>query len=378
MNTAIVIAAGQSRRMNSRVNKLLMLLEERPVIEHTLEVFDKSKDVDSIILVANEEIKSGIGISKFKKIKNVVSGGAERQDSVYNGLLAINNAKDDDIVIIHNGANPLVSEETISKTVQEAKAHGASVSAFRVKDTIKIINNGFVKETLNRESLWAMQTPQCIRYGIAKEAFEKAKKDGFYATDDAALVERIGKKVKIIESNPENIKITDQTDLAVMHGMKSGFLVGLGQDSHRFSDKEKKLVLGGHILPDEQGLEANSDGDVILHALFNAVSQALGKRSLGHYADPLCGKGITDSKEYMKIILGIMEKEKYKINNIGIMLECKRPKIDIHADKIIEAMGRLLNIKKEQIGITATSGEGLTEFGQGKGMQCFAIVSLKK
>ena len=128
------------------------------------------------------------------------------------------------------------------------------------------------------------------------------------------------------------------------------------------------------MIPNEPGLEANSDGDVILHSLFNAISQSMGNSSIGNYADELCSKGVTDSEEYLKIALGMIKG--YRINNIGIMIEAKKPEIDSHENEIKESLAKLLNIGKNLIGITATSGEELTEFGKGKGIQAITIISL--
>ena len=157
-------------------------------------------------------------ISKdFIKVISILEGGKERQDSVYNGIKeASKHCDNDDIVLIHNGANPLVSQETINKTIEAANEYGASVAAMKVKDTIKSsTKNDFVKKTLDRNKLWAMQTPQVIRFGLAKQAFDKAFADNYYSTDDVALVEYIGEKVKIVESNPENIKITTPNDIVL-------------------------------------------------------------------------------------------------------------------------------------------------------------------
>ncbi|MBW2984298.1 2-C-methyl-D-erythritol 2,4-cyclodiphosphate synthase, partial [Candidatus Woesearchaeota archaeon] len=212
---------------------------------------------------------------------------------------------------------------------------------------------------------------------LAKEAFEKAYRDNFYGTDDVGLVERLGKKVKIVECNDENIKITTKNDLEKIRILKDSSIIGFGQDSHKFTDN-KPLILGGVIIPNEDGLEANSDGDVILHALFNALSQAIGGKSLGYYADPMFEKGIADSKEYIKVIIDMINKKNYKINNVGFMIEAKKPRLDEYEGKITESIAELLGIKKEQVGITATSGEGLTPFGQAKAMQVFSIASLSR
>lgn len=157
------------------------------------------------------------------------------------------------------------------------------------------------------------------------------------------------------------------------------FRVGFGQDSHRFSeDANKKLILGGVEIERERGLESNSDGDPILHAICAAIEQALGRKNFSIYADEMCGRGITDSAEYLKVALSHMKNDGYNINNLGISIEAKKPKILPIEDRMKNRLSEILEIKKSQIGINATSGEGFTAFGQGKGVQVFVIVSLIK
>lgn len=384
MNTTIIVGAGKGERMKSKVNKILLTLAEKPLIYNTIKTFEDSNLIDNIILVINKdderEIKDLIKNYNFIKIKKIIEGGKERQDSVYNGIKAIEKADDEDIILIHNAANPFVSQETIKKIIEETKKHGAAVAAIKSEDTLKEVDEGnFVVKTFDRKKIWRMQTPQAMKYSLAVRAFEKAHQDDFYATDDVALVERLGEKVKIVETNKENIKITTPEDFVAAEKIKSGARVGLGMDSHRFDDKPKPLILGGFLIPNEQGLKANSDGDVILHALFNSLSQAIGMKSIGCYADKTClEQGITDSKEYVKFIYNKVKTEGYELNNIGIMVEAKKPNLGPYHNKIKDSLSDLLKINKEQIGLTFTSGEGLTEFGKGLGMQCFCVVSLNK
>lgn len=157
------------------------------------------------------------------------------------------------------------------------------------------------------------------------------------------------------------------------------FRVGIGQDSHRFSeDKNKKLFLGGVEVANEKGIASNSDGDVIIHAICAAIEQALGRENFSVYADRLCKNGITDSMEYLKLAKSHLDEDNYAINNLGISVEGKQPKILPIEDRIKIRLSEILGIKKLQIGINATTGEQLTAFGKGEGIQVFAIVSLIK
>jgi len=307
MNHVIIVGAGKSTRMNSSLNKIFLNIVNKPLIYYTLKQFENCLLIHKIILVTRKEnisqLKNLIKQFKLKKIEKIVQGGKHRQDSVYNGLKSIK-AKKDDIIVIHNAANPLVTQKTINDCIKAAINYGASVAGFRAKDTIKKVKNNFVVKTLNRADLFQIQTPQCIKYSLAIKAFEKAKKDKFYATDDVALVERLGYKVKIVPCSEENIKVTTPKDLETLKTIMTSAKVGIGHDSHKFSNK-KGLTLGTLFFKNENKLEANSDGDVILHALFNALSTTIGSKSLGFYADDMCKKGITDSKKYLEIILGI-------------------------------------------------------------------------
>src|SRR3989338_6003298 len=277
MNYAIIVAGGKGKRMRKRENKLFLLLNKEPIILHTLNKFQNFKSINKIILVINHDDKdkfqSIVKSNNLKKIIKIIDGGLERQDSAYNGIKAIGKADDDDIILIHNAANPFVDEATINNCISAAKKYGAAAAGFPAKDTIKVVKDGFVRQTIERKLVWQAQTPQAIKYFLAKRAFERAHDDKFYGTDDASLVERLGGSVKIVNCPRENIKITEPYDLAYANKMINASKIGIGQDSHKFSnDKNKKLILGGFEIKNETGFEANSDGDVILHALFNALS----------------------------------------------------------------------------------------------------------
>ncbi|MFA5871873.1 MAG: 2-C-methyl-D-erythritol 2,4-cyclodiphosphate synthase [Parcubacteria group bacterium] len=157
------------------------------------------------------------------------------------------------------------------------------------------------------------------------------------------------------------------------------FRVGFGQDSHRFSDdKNRLLTLGGIKIEGEVGLLGNSDGDVIIHAICRAIEQAIGGESFSVYADKKCGAGILDSKKYLEISLENAKQKGYSINNLGISIEARKPRVDLIAAEMKRTLAKIMNIELSRIGISATSGENLTPFGKGEGIQAFAIISLIK
>ena len=222
---AIVLAAGQGKRMQSAVAKQFLLLNNEPVVCHSLRAFEES-EVETIVLVTGadeiqfckDEIVEKYG---FKKVSAIVAGGKERYHSVYEGLCALSGVLDaDGIVLIHDGARPMVTQEIIARTIEEAKAHGACVAAMPVKDTIKVADsNGFAAATLDRSTLWQIQTPQTFVYELVYGAYQKLLSDETYQkgiTDDAMVVESMcGGSVKLVEGNYENIKVTTPEDMIV-------------------------------------------------------------------------------------------------------------------------------------------------------------------
>lgn len=221
MNIAIILASGLGKRMGAGKNKVLLSVGKKPVIFYALRMFQNSPNIDEIIVVSRpEEIRSFRDIVKkynFAKVSDIISGGKERQDSAFNALQHLRGKivrGKKTVVIFHNGANPFVTREEIDRSILETKKYGACVVAHPTKDTIKEVDRkGLVAKTLERKKLWSMQTPQSIRFDLAWQAFSKASQDNFLGTDDVSLVERLGKKVKVIEGSLYNFKITTPLDL---------------------------------------------------------------------------------------------------------------------------------------------------------------------
>ena len=218
MNGVVIVAAGTGSRMNMGINKQFIKLEGKEIIAYTIEKFYNNSNIEDIVVVVKEDESEFFKIEildkyNFKNVK-IAYGGKERQDSVYNGLKLLDEKCD--VVLIHDGARPFVSDKIIDKSIEEAKEHKAIVVGVPVKDTIKVIDNDKnIVDTPNRSVLWAVQTPQTFDYNILIDAYKDAFKNKFYGTDDAMLVERIGYKVKMLEGSYKNIKITTQEDLNI-------------------------------------------------------------------------------------------------------------------------------------------------------------------
>jgi 2-C-methyl-D-erythritol 4-phosphate cytidylyltransferase len=211
----IIPAAGQGKRMGAGKNKLLLTLEGVPVLIHTLKVFEADAECTGIILAIHPDDENEFMLLLkdygIHKVEQLVIGGKERQDSVYNGLKAIGSFAG--VVLVHDAARPFIKMETIHALVEAAGKEGAAIVAVPVKDTIKKAVNSQVVETVERSSLWAVQTPQAFRVSILLDAHEKAAREPFTGTDESSLVERLPHHVAIIEGDYDNIKLTTPEDL---------------------------------------------------------------------------------------------------------------------------------------------------------------------
>ena len=217
--SAIIAAAGMSNRMGSKINKQFIHIDSKPILAHAIEKFETDRFVDEIVVVCREEEieycrREIVKKYGFKKVMKIVKGGKERQDSVYNGLMALD--KKCDMVLIHDGARPFVKVESIEAGIKGVEENGACIIGVPVKDTIKLIKDEcIIENTPDRRFIWAAQTPQCFFYDIIMKAYRQAVEDQFIGTDDGMLVERLGYKVKMIMGDYNNIKITTPEDLII-------------------------------------------------------------------------------------------------------------------------------------------------------------------
>ena len=222
---AIILAGGAGKRMGAATNKQFLLIDNKPIIVHTLEIFENCRSIDSIFLVVNQKDlpviqKEILETYRFKKVTKLVIGGRLRQDSVRNGLEAIEGQCD--IVVIHDGARPFVSPSFIEKGIFLMEMFDAVIPGLPAKDTIKAVSKeGFVSKTLPRDSLWQVQTPQTFKYELIVKAYREGMAKKLYGFDDATFVEHLGKKVKVIEGSPYNMKITTPEDLIIAQGILS-------------------------------------------------------------------------------------------------------------------------------------------------------------
>ena len=218
-NVALIPAAGMGKRMGASINKQYLLLDGLPIVARTIRVFEELPEIAAIYLVipeaeipyCREQVVEACG---FRKVCAIVPGGKERQNSVMNGLRAMAPVMEQGgVVVIHDGVRPLISSELLRESIRVAHESDGALVAVPAKDTIKIVRDGVVASTPDRETLWQAQTPQTFRFDVIYAAHQAAERDGFMGTDDASLVERSGGQVRVVRGDYRNIKITTPEDL---------------------------------------------------------------------------------------------------------------------------------------------------------------------
>jgi len=371
-------AAGRGQRFGRPGNKVFEILGSKPILAYSLQVFQDLQIIDEIVLVINkDDVEAADDIVRrfnISKVKAIVIGGAQRQDSVRIGLEHVSG----EIVAVHDAARPLINPVSIERSIQAAKEHGAAIVAVPVIDTIKSASVGFVTATEDRSRLFSIQTPQTFRTSLIRDAHNRALADGYYSTDDSALVEWIGKKVAVVEGTYDNIKITTPSDMQVAAARLGlgEIRTGIGYDVHRLVEG-RELFLGGVHIEHEKGLLGHSDADVLLHALCDALLGAAGMGDIGrHFPDTdIRYKGIS-SLILLEKVRSLLAGENWKLLNADIILVCPKPKIAELASQMIYNIATALQTEISRINIKGTTTEGLGFTGREEGIACYANVSI--
>ncbi|MFA6458092.1 MAG: 2-C-methyl-D-erythritol 2,4-cyclodiphosphate synthase [Patescibacteria group bacterium] len=371
--SAILLAAGSGKRLKKSTPKAFVKIEGKEIFLSSIELFEKSPEITETILVVpqSEIARAKKLVVDCQKVSKIVAGGDSRQESLAIGLKFCA----EKTVLVHNAANPFATPDEITRLAKTLEKYDAAAVAHRATSTVR--QN---LTTLDREKIWLMETPQLVKKEFLAKGLRIARSQKIEATDEIQLAELAGAKIKIIPADPGNFKITHPVDLekcSISHAPCSR-RIGLGHDSHRFSGVRKALFLGGLQISAAGGLEGNSDSDVILHALTNAISSALGGGSLSTFSDAMCARGEKNSQKYLQVVLAKMRAQDFVIENLAISIEGKRPKLEKHFPKIRKKLAELLKTDSAKIGLVATTGEELTSFGRGEGLQVFAVILLKK
>lgn len=378
---AIVVAGGAGLRMGAPMPKQFLPLGGRPILDRTLAALAASPLVDRIVVALPASIPSAWreSIARYPKVSAIVDGGAERQDSVRNGLSAL--PADTELVLVHDGVRPFVSSELIGRVVSAAREHGAAVPVVSVSETVKrwdATKNSLV--TTDRSVLLRAQTPQGFRASLLVEAYERAAETGFAGTDDASLVESAGHPVASVPGDNRNLKITTPDELRMAEGLireQPDLRIGLGGDAHRLVEG-RPLWLGGVQVPHDRGLLGHSDGDVLLHAIADAVYGAMGDRDIGYHFPP----GIDETKDMSSRSIVAHARARMAALGFGLVgldavVVCEEPRILPVADTLRASIAELLGVPVERVSLKGKTTEGMGFEGRKEGISAWAVALLR-
>lgn len=361
MISVIVLAAGSATRFGGKVKKQYMLVENLPVLVKTVKAFCTFRDDFEIIVVCPKGDEDYVG--SLVPGAKIVPGGDIRGASVIEGLKAATG----DLVLVHDAARCFVDNDTIANVVG-ALEKGASAVIPCVSPTSTIRTR---KETLDRSSLFEVQTPQGFKTELLRAAYKKAIEDGFSATDDAGVIEHYGLEVEIVQGSYQNIKITTKED------MPKDIRVGTGYDVHRLV-AGRPLMLGLVNVPYDKGLLGHSDADVCAHAICDALLGAAGLRDIGYYfpdnskdTEGMSGETIIKKTKQLITDAG------FSIVNIDATIVAEKPKLSPYIDEMKERIAKALEIDPAAVGLKATTEEGLGITGNGEAITASAVASLK-
>lgn len=368
----ILPCGGTGSRTGLSYNKLFADIGGVSVIEKTLSAFCRD-DVARIIIAYSEkdEEKFRDLTKNYDKEILLVRGGDTRGKSVYNALLR----SESDYVAIHDGARPFADKKVIDDAFDSALKYGASVACVPVTDSLrKKTEDGSV--SVDRNDYFAVQTPQVFERAKILRAYELAEKDGFTATDDAAIYERYFGSVAVAEGSYQNYKITTAQDLERF--VPRDFRVGSGWDTHALAEG-RKLIIGGVDIPHDKGLVGHSDADVLIHAIMDAVLGALGRRDIGKlFPDTDPAYEGADSMRLLDKVISLMQEDGFRLNNLSAVVMAQKPKLSPHIPTMTQNVAAAFGIDPSRINIAATTTEKLGMVGREEGISSFCYCSLVK
>ncbi len=356
MFDVIIVANGTSSRMG--FDKLSFQMGDKLVLQKTVDCFDNINDIDKIIVVSDNFL------IKKDKVLNV-KGGSTRSASVKCGLEYATS----DFVLIHDGARPFVSKDLIYKLMQATKKFHSAVPYLPVYDSLRIKKGDSIGECVDRENFVTVQTPQGFATNLIKKAYVIAEDNSY--TDDSEVFSRFISPAHLVEGEQSNKKITTPENL-----IGTNSKIGCGFDVHRFA-RDRKLILGGIDVPYPLGMDAHSDGDVVIHALMDALLSAIGERDIGVlFPDNDDTYKDIDSSILLSKVKGILDKKNADIISISIIIMAQKPKLSNFIPLMKKRLADILDIDSRIITISATTTENLGITSENSGIASFAMISI--
>jgi 2-C-methyl-D-erythritol 4-phosphate cytidylyltransferase/2-C-methyl-D-erythritol 2,4-cyclodiphosphate synthase len=384
---AIIVAAGASTRM-AGTDKMLAMIDGRPLLAHTIAAFERPEEVGSVVVVTTDERRRALVAGGWVDASRTtfVDGGERRQDSVRAGFAALERVSPDGagdrVVLVHDGARPLVRSSLVVDVIAAAEREGAAVPVVPVSDTIKRIAGGRIEATVDRSELVAAQTPQGVRRGLLRDALaDSVAGDGTW-TDEAALLEACGIAVHVVAGDPANLKVTVGDDLqrvaSLLGADAPARRTGIGQDSHPFGPGEP-LRLGAIEIAGAPALHGHSDGDVALHAVADALLGAAGDGDLGRLfpAGPSTPRG-ADSRELLAAVVARLAGEGWAPTGIDLTIVAARPRLGPYLDAMRKAVAATLGAPVDAVNIKASTGNLDGAEGAGRAVSALAVATIER
>jgi len=379
--TAIIAAGGRGARFGDPRPKQLLPLAGRPILQHSVEAFARHAEITDVVVALPADLAAAppAYLRARGKPLTIVEGGARRQDSVARAFASV--PADADLVVVHDAARPLVSGVLISRTIEAAARDGAAIAALAASDTVKRGNEQrLIVGTVPRGEIFLAQTPQAFRAAVLRDALGQSGQD---ATDEAALVERAGHPVRLVEGDPRNVKITTAADLALAERLvgtgpagASRLRIGTGYDLHRLV-AGRPLVLGGVVIPFERGLEGHSDADAVCHAVTDALLGAAAAGDIGrHFPDTDPRWKDADSLALLARAVDIVAGAGYGVVNVDVVVIAERPRLAPYVDAMRGNLARVMGVMEAQVGIKGKTNEGVGSIGAGDSIAVHAVALL--
>ena len=386
---ALIVAAGRGTRFsgilsknNYQIPKQYHEIGGKMILRRAITTFTAHPKINAVRVVIHPDDKELYNLAAMNlNILPPIDGGQSRQESVRLGLESIKDLNPD-IVLIHDGARPLIDFGTINRILAAIDEECGAVPAMPMIESVKKVDDkGFIIKNIERDALYTVQTPQGFPYKKLLKAHEKAKNDNINYTDDSAIATNYGIKVKIIPGNENNVKITSASDLIKA---SSGFSApseirtAIGFDAHRFDDDKNAIILGGVKIQNTKGLKGHSDADVVLHAVTDAVLGTISAGDIGmHFppSDPQWKNANSDI--FLKHAVNILYERDGIINNVDITIVCESPKISPYRYEIVKRISDIMMIDEEKVSVKATTTEGMGYEGRREGISATAIVTVK-
>jgi len=361
----LILCAGQGARTGLSYNKILHPIGKTTVLETTLDAFIQSNCTSLLIVCSKNDLADIKALTKEYKNLSYCIGGDTRVESVKNGLAAI---KKCDIVVIHDGARPFVSPAVINNSIDSALKYGSGIVAFPTTDSIRKVQDGEIIESIPRDNLYNVQTPQSFRYDEIKAVYDNITAKNL--TDDSEVYLALGKNPKIVLGEDTNRKITTISDFALPK--HTPLKIGIGYDVHKLVEN-RPLILGGVTIPHDKGLLGHSDADVLTHAIMDALLSAADLPDIGILFPDTDNKYKgANSIELLKEVITQVKEKGYQIQNVSAVIMAQRPKLASFLPEIKKCLADTLDISLDKINISATTTEGLGIVGKEQGMAASA------